>query len=139
MRKTRWFSLAVRASFGAVALVVLGAHGAHAVTWTTPFVEANAGQRPSCQVTNIGSQPITVNVELVDVAGVTVPPVASGSDEVCPVSPFTLAPRDTCSVLVPDDTGTYCQVVSSRDKVRVALTLFDKNDFRNVLEVAGTK
>lgn len=117
------------------ALVLLAGEGQGA-TLTTPFVAASAGQGSSCLVTNIdSSKPITVTVDVVDVAGVTVTPVASS----CPVPPATLAPGVTCNTVVPPSTGVYCQVVSSSRKVRVALSLFDTTLFQHVLQAAGTK
>lgn len=119
---------------GALALLAADAQGA--TTLTTPFVAANTGQGSSCIVTNIDSgKPIAVTVELVDVDGLTVTPLVSN----CSVPPATLAPRDTCTVVVPADTGVYCQVVSSGKKVRVALSLFDTSLFQHVLQAVGTK
>jgi hypothetical protein len=119
---------------GALVLIVAEAQGA--TTLTTPFVVASTGQGSSCLVTNVdGSKPVAVTVELVNVDGVTVAPVANG----CPVPPATLAPRDTCQVLVPAATGVYCQLVSSGRKVRMALSVFDTTLFQHVLQAVGTK
>jgi hypothetical protein len=120
----------------AVGALVLLAGEAQGVTLTTPFVGAGTGQGSNCLVTNIdGSKPTAVTVELVDINGLTVTPVGSG----CPVPPATLAPRDTCTTVVPASTGVYCQVVSSSRKVRVALSLFDTTAFQHVLQAVGTK
>jgi hypothetical protein len=119
-----------------VGALVLLAGEAQGATLTTPFVGATAGQGSSCLVTNIDSgKPIAVTVELVDVGGLTVTPVASN----CPVPPATLAPRVTCNTVVPPSTGVYCQVVSSSRKVRVALSLFDTTLFQHTLQAVGTK
>ncbi len=118
------------------ALVLLVAKVQAATTLTTPFVGASTGQGSSCIVTNIDSdKPIAVTVELVDGDGVIVTPLGTG----CPVPPATLAPRDTCTVVVPPSTGVYCQVVSSSKKVRVALSVFDTTFFRHLLQAVGTK
>jgi hypothetical protein len=118
------------------ALVLLAAEAQPATTLTTPFVAANTGQGSSCIVTNVDSgKPVTVTVELVDGDGFTVTPIGGG----CPVPPAALAPRDTCVVVVPANTGVYCQVVSSGKKVRVALSVFDTTLFQHVLQAVGTK
>ena len=118
------------------ALVLLAAAVQGATTLTTPFVVASGGQGSSCFVTNVdSSKPIAVTVELVNVDGFTVTPLSNG----CPVPPATLAPRDTCQVVVPAETAVYCQLVSSGRKVRVALSLFDTTLFQHVLQAVGTK
>ena len=118
---------------GALALLAAEARGA---TLTTPFVAANTGQGLSCIVTNVdGAKPVTVTVELVAVNGLTVTPLSSN----CPVPPATLAPKLTCTAVVPSATGVYCQVVASTRKVRVALSLFETTAFNHVLQAAGTK
>jgi hypothetical protein len=118
------------------ALVLLAAAAQGATTLTTPLVAASAGQGSSCFVTNIdSSKSIAVTVELVNVDGFTVTPVANG----CPVPPATLAPRSTCQVVVPAETAVYCQLVSSGRKVRMALSLFDTGLFQHVLQAVATK
>lgn len=97
--------------------VLLWTTAAHAVTLSTPWVFAGDDQLSQCNVTNVGTKPIAVTIELYDLIG---KPVAAGIDN---CTGFPLAPKATCGV----DAGNrrvFCVIKSSSSAVRGALTVY---------------
>ena len=121
----------------AIGILVWGfmADAGAATVITTPIVGANNNQIPSCFITNIGTKPATVSVQLVDVNGNG---VSTGMD-LCPIPPATLGPSMTCEVEAGGTKAVYCAVTSSTSKIRAAMLIFNGTTLSLEVEVPATK
>ena len=104
---------------------------AGAVTLVTPFVSANNEQRVACQVTNVGTTPVTAKVTLRDGFGQVLTPLFDSCDQ-------PIDPQLHCSVFVAQFKQAYCSIESSGGKVRGAISVFAK-DTDLLLVVPATK
>jgi hypothetical protein len=104
---------------------------ASAATLVTPFVRANNGQRLSCEVTNIGTSPVTVELTLRDGSGQVLVPDGTTCGQ-------TLAPQGTCAVFSFANDRAYCTIVTSGGKARAAIAVFG-SDTSLVTVVPATK
>lgn len=100
--------------------VLLSGTIAHAVTLSTPVVENTANV--SCVVTNSGTKPAAVSVEMFDFTGDRLIP---GQDSCATLSP--LAPHTSCLV-APTNKGeaVSCVIQTSSKAVRGAVAAFDE-------------
>lgn len=131
----RFRMVTTRGIAAAAAALFLSASPVGAVTLTTPYLLPNGSQILRCFVTNTGAKPITVGVELVGPDGQSV--TSSGYN--CPVPPATLAPRATCTVVVPSGQSVYCVVSSKSKSVRGSLALYNSDGVEFVSQAPATK
>jgi hypothetical protein len=113
---------------------VLSGSIAHAVTLSTPTIPAGPDQQNECVVTNVGTTPVTLSVDLFNEAGLRVGNVA----DFCSAVP--LAPHRRCFVLAGEDVDVSCVIESSSRNVRAALAVGDISTFafRTVAVVPAT-
>lgn len=90
---------------------------AQAATLSTPWMFAGEDQLAQCNVTNVGTKPVTVTIELYDSLGKR---VAAERDN---CSDVPLAPKATCGVDV-GNRSAMCFIKTSSATVRGALTIY---------------
>jgi hypothetical protein len=108
-----------RITLVALPLVLVGSI-AHAVTLSTPNVAVGVAQTSLCIVTNVGTTPVEVSVELFDEAGFKV--VSTGDN--CAAFP-TQDPHRRCFVVAPEGANVSCVIQSSSRNVRGAIVVQD--------------
>jgi hypothetical protein len=108
---------------------------AHAVTLSTPHVFVGVAQTNTCVVTNVGTTPAEVSVELFNEGGLKVVP----NNDNCAAFP-TQAPHHRCFVQPPEGVNVSCVIQSSSRNVRGALEVQDSSTdaFRLVAVVPAT-
>lgn len=106
---------------------------AWSVTFTSPFVATTSASYAQCNVTNAGTLPVSLVVDLRDYFGSPVPP----SFDDC--SPGPLPPRATCSVTAPWDADVHCSVTSSNSRIRSVLAVYDGATNEIQAMIAATK
>jgi hypothetical protein len=85
-------------------------------------------QSHSCIVTNVGTSPAEVSIELFDFDGRKLVPESGQCDAFSP-----LPPHASCSVQAADLEDVSCAIRSSSKNVRASLQVFDSDG--NVVEV----
>jgi hypothetical protein len=100
--------------------LVLSGSIAHAVTLSTPTLSVGVAQTGVCVVTNVGTTPIEVSVELFDSAGLKVVPTGDN----CAAFP-TQNPHKRCFVIAPEGVEVSCVIQSSSRNVRGVLQVQD--------------
>jgi len=105
------------------ALVLVSGTAALAADFATPIVAANTGQTLECALTNVGTKPTNVTLELIDQTGATMPTVFN----TCSVG--VLQPRGSCVALPSTQPpfAAYCAVTSSTTQVRASIAVFDSS------------
>lgn len=91
---------------------------AQAATLSTPWMFAGEDQLAQCNVTNVGTKPVTVTIELYDSLGKR---VAAERDN---CGDLPLAPKATCGVDV-GNRSAMCFIKTSSPAVRGALTIYE--------------
>jgi hypothetical protein len=103
--------------FGIALLVLLGASPAFAATFGSGVLQATTGSRLVCVVTNFGTKPVTVAIDLLDIGG------AGNLEVIDPCVGLAIPPGSSCSVHSSADfpnTG-FCRVVVKGNRVRGSL------------------
>jgi hypothetical protein len=108
-----------RITFVALPFVISGSI-AHAVTLSTPNVAVGVAQTNLCIVTNVGTTPAEVSVELFSAGGFKVVP----TNDNCGAFP-TQDPHARCFVIAPQGEDVSCVIQSSSRNVRGALEVQD--------------
>jgi hypothetical protein len=90
---------------------------AQAATLSTPWMFAGEDQLSQCNVTNVGTKPVVVTIELYDSLGKRVAAERDNCGDV------PLAPKATCGVDVGNRSAA-CVIKSSGAAVRGALTVY---------------
>ncbi len=103
---------------------------AYAVTLSTPVVvlSGSPNRNNSCIVTNVGTSPAEVSVELFDFFGQKIVP----SPDQCAIF-APLPPHASCAVTAPQLVDVSCVITSSSRNVRASFQVFDENG--DVIEV----
>jgi hypothetical protein len=115
---------------------VLGfATSARAAMYATPMLTASAAQYFVCYVSNVGTTPVTVTMELRDAAGSS---LASYADPLRCVGGEVLAAGETCLKATDGGEPLRCTVEATSGKLRVDMMAVNA-DGSPTASVAGTK
>jgi hypothetical protein len=120
-------------SVASVVVSLFASTSAWGISLNSPFVSTTAASYAQCNVTNVGTVPASVAVDLRDYFGT---PVGATFND---CTPGPLPTRATCTVTAPAGADVYCSIASSSVRIRAVLSVYDatSNDIKSM--IAATK